>query len=166
MNQIKNAFLKKKSVADNLRHTFLLKPADIRSVLIISNSESKSLKRKVEEQYPDASVFHLYPREIKEDRTVGFYYSVHKSDFNLTGALKNDKLKNLQNKQVDLLLDLSSGSEQLNYFVGKVRSGLKLGDMNSSKSSLYDFMIEFQNDEIRNVENIYNHLMIFTQHAN
>ena len=166
MNQIKNSFLKKKTGDTDKKHTFLLNPAKIKSVLLVSNSENKTLKRKIEEQYGSASVYHLFPREIKEDRTRGFYYSVHKSDFNLTGALKNDKLRNLEKMQIDLLIDLSFGSEQLNYFVGNVKSGLKVGDISSPKSELYDFMIEFQPDEIQNAEKIYNLLTIFTQHAN
>lgn len=166
MNQIKNSFLKKKTEVPVNRITFMQPPAKVKSVLLITNSENTGLKRKVEELFDSASVYHLFPREIKEDRTVGFYYSVHNSDFNLTGTLKNDKLKNLEKMGVDLLLDLSFGSELLNYFVGRVKAGLKIGDINSSKAELYDLMIEFQANDIQNTDNIYNHLTNFTQNAN
>lgn len=165
MNQIKNTFLKKKSERFTERRTYLMNPIEVKSVLIISNTENTGLKRKIEELFEAASVYHLFERDIKEDRTVGFYYSVHHSDFNLTGNLKNDKLKNLERLDVDLLLDLSSGSEQLNYFVSRMRSALKVGDITSHKAYLYDLMIEFKPNEIQNVENIYNQMMIFTQHA-
>ena len=165
MNQIKNSFLKKKSGQTVDRHTVMMNPSEVKTVLLISNNDHKSLKRKVEELFPSSSVYHLFPREIKEDRTVGFYYSVHKSDFNLTGAVKNDKLRNLEKMQIDLLLDLSFGSELLNYFVGRVKSGLKVGDIKSSKAHLYDLMVEFESDELVTADNIFNRMMNFTQHA-
>lgn len=165
MNQIKNSFLKKKTEHSKDRHTIMMNPSEVKNVLLISNSEQKSLKRKVEELFTNSSVYHLFLRDIKEDRTLGFYYSVHKSDFNLTGALKNDKLSVLENMQIDLLLDLSSDSELLNYFVGRVASGLKVGDINSPKNHLYDLMIEFDADNLRTAENVFNRMKNFTQHA-
>lgn len=165
MIQIKKSFLKKKSADPSKRKAALKAPAFIKSILIISNSESKSLKRRVEELFPNASVYHLFPREIKEDRTVGFYYSVHPSDFNLTANLKNDKLENLKKMQTELLLDLSFGSEELNYFVSHCNSSLKAGDMSSTKADLYDLLVQFGTTEIQNVEYIYKHLNTLTKNA-
>lgn len=165
MNQIRKAFLKKKGKVTGSRQVVLMAPSAAKTVLLVSNTEDKSLKRKVEELFENASVYHLFPREIKEDRSVGFYYSVHSSDFNLTGNVKNDKLLVLLKTRVDILLDLSFGSEQLDYFVLQGNAGLKIGRMDSDKAEEYDLQLTFQNSEIKNVENIYEKLNTLTQNA-
>jgi Family of unknown function (DUF6913) len=165
MKQIKNSFLRKKVDLSLKRQAWLKNPDSIKSVLLVTNSDKKSIKRKVEELFTSASVYHLFPREFKEDRTVGFYFSVHKTDFNLTGVLKNDKLLNLKKMPIDLLLDLSAESDLLNYFVSQTNSDLKVGDMNSSKADLYDLMLEFGTADSDNIDIIYKHINTFTQNA-
>ncbi|MBD3638583.1 MAG: hypothetical protein HUJ25_14615 [Crocinitomicaceae bacterium] len=165
MKQIKKSFVKKKTGHTKKAFKELKNPQTIKSLLLISNSSDQSLKKKVEELFSAASVYHLFPREIKEDSTTGFYYSVHKSDFNLTGKLKNDKLSNLEDMKVDLLVDLSSDSELLNYFVSRVQAGLKVGDINSNKVVFYDLLVEFEASDNQNAEIIFHHLNNFTQHA-
>ncbi|MCB9222784.1 MAG: hypothetical protein R2780_10640 [Crocinitomicaceae bacterium] len=165
MNQVKNSFLKKKSEIIINRNVWLKAPDDIKSVLIVSDQENQSLKRKVEELLPSASVYHLFLREIKEDRSTGFYHTVHKTDFNLTGALKNDKLINLEKMSTELLLDLSSGSELLKYFVNRSVSSLKIGNINTTSPSYYDLLVQYEADLSKTVDNIYDKLIKLTQNA-
>jgi hypothetical protein len=165
MNQIKNTFLRKKTEHITNRNVWLKHPLTIKSILLISDNESKSLKRKTEELFPNASVYHLFLREIKEDRSTGFYYSVHTSDFNLTGKLKNDKLINLEQMPTELLLDLSGGSELLRYFVNRSVAAMKIGDLMSKNASNYDFMVQFTADPLQSLENIYSKLTTLTQDA-
>lgn len=163
---MKKRFVKKKAAEGSIRSVGLKKPTEIRSVLLISDSDSKSLKRKVEELFSGASVYHLFPRDIKEDRTRGFYYSVHPSDFNLTGNLKNDKLANLEKMPIELLLDLSSDSKELNFFVNRTTSELKVGNIYSNKTEYYDLLLEYATTEIQCVEDIVTHLNTLTNNAN
>ena len=163
---MKKRFLKKKAAEGSTRSVGIKKPDAVRSVLLISDSDSKSLKRKVEELFSGASVYHLFPRDIKEDRTRGFYYSVHPSDFNLTGNLKNDKLANLEKMPIELLLDLSSDSKELNFFVNRAKSVLKVGNIRSNKTEYYDLLLEYGTTEIQCVENIVTHLNTLTNNAN
>lgn len=163
---MKKRFLKKKAAEGSIRNVGIKNPDKIRSVLLVSNTENKSLKRKVEELFSGASVYHLFPRDIKEDRTRGFYYSVHPSDFNLTGNLKNDKLANLEKMPIELLLDLSSDSKELNFFVNRATSELKVGNLHSKKTEFYDLLLEYGTTEIQCVENIFTHLNTLTKNAN
>lgn len=165
MNQFKNNFLKKKTEQLVNRNVWMRNPNEIRSLLLVTDSESKSVKRKTEELFPNASVYQLFPRDIKEDRSTGFYHTVHSSDFNLTGKLKNDKLMNLERMPTELLLDLSSGSELLRYFVNRSISALKIGNIASENASYYDLLVEFSPNEIQTLENIFEKLTTLTQHA-
>jgi hypothetical protein len=165
MNQIKNSFLRKKAGHSSNRSVGIKAPNDIKSVLLISNKEKKTIKEKIEKLFPNASVYHVHLRDIKEDRTIGFYYSVHKSDFNLTGKLKNDKLMNLEKMEIDLLVDLSTESELLEYFVSKNNAHLKVGNIRSNKSNFYDFLIEFGSSDEESINNIHIQLNTLTQNA-
>jgi hypothetical protein len=80
MGALKSKLLNKKADNSIRRNIWLKNPKDIKKVLLVSNTDSKSLKRKVEGTFAYSGVHHLFHREIKEDTTVGFYYSVHASD--------------------------------------------------------------------------------------
>lgn len=162
MGPLKNTFLKKRSQNNQSRAVWLKPMAAIRSVLLVTNNEDKSAKKLLEEQFPKSKVHHLYHREIKEDRSVGFYYTVHKSDFNLTGNLKNDKLKNLENFNYDLLLDLSQNSELLDYFIKKSDAACKIGKFGSQKADSYDLMVNFGSKNSESVMNIIKQLNALT----
>lgn len=163
MNQIKRSYIKKKNEFVVERTAWLKPIQQIKSVLLICNNEDKSIKKMVEESFPNASVYHLFEREIKEDRTVGFYYSVHTSDFNLTAKVKNDKLNNLLNMQLDLLIDLSSDSDMLDYFVCNAQSALKVGHMKSPKMEKYDLMLNLDGTNKHKIETILMQLYTLTK---
>ena len=162
MSTVKNVFLKKRGKI-NLSRTVWMKPtAQLRSILLVSNNEDKGTKKILEEEFGKAKVHHLHLRDIKEDRTVGFYYSVHSSDFNLTGNLKNDKLKNLEKFSYDLLVDLSHDSELLDYFVNKSDASFKVGEFGSQKADSYDLMVNFSSKNSDSVLNVIKQLNLLT----
>ena len=165
MGAIKTKFLLKKSKEDVQRSVWLKSPKEIKKILLITNSDEKSVKRKVEETFPAAGVHHLFHREIKEDTTVGFYYSVHNSDFNLTGNLKNEKLQNLLKMNFDLLIDLSKDSATLPYFVNQSKSSLKVGPIKTKRMKAYDFLVDLEGSETDKISIIYNHLNLLKQDA-
>lgn len=162
MGALKKSFLKKRA-QNNLSRTVWMKPIEeIRSILLVSNGEDKSAKKRLETEFPKAKVHLLHLREIKEDRTIGFYYSVHTSDFNLTGNLKNDKLKNLERFSYDLLVDLSHNSELLDYFVNKSDAACKIGEFGSAKANTYDLMVNFKSKSSETIENVIKQLNTLT----
>ncbi|MFT4600936.1 MAG: hypothetical protein ACI857_001113 [Arenicella sp.] len=165
MGAIKTKLLSKKSRLQIQRNIWLKKPAEIKKILLVSNSDAKSLKRKAEETFDNAGVHHLFIREVKEDTTIGFYYSVHESDFNLTAILKNEKLQNLLSMDFDLLIDLSEKSAILSYFVNQSKASLKIGPINTKQISTYDVLIDLKGSEADKISNIYTHLNTLKQDA-
>lgn len=165
MAALKNSLLRRQKLISNDRNIDLKNPSKVKSVLIVTNDENQSLKRRVEELFDAASIYHLFIRPIKEDRTVGFYYSVHDSDFNLTGKLKNDKLINLLAMSIDLLIDLSAETELLEYFVKRSSASLKVGNLKSKDNETYDLMCPFGQTDKETIENIFAHLNNLTKHA-
>lgn len=140
-------------------------PQQLRKVLLVANNEDKTSKKLLEKLYENASIYLLYPRDIKEDRSTGFYYTVHDADFNLTGILKNDKLMNLEKMQLDLLLDLSSETDHLKYITNRSKASLKVGDIKSDNAANYDLLVEFGRTNEETLEIINEHLTKLTKHA-
>ncbi|MEX1001921.1 MAG: hypothetical protein WDZ35_07390 [Crocinitomicaceae bacterium] len=166
MASLKKSLLRKRSVPSENRQVSIKSPESIKSILLVTESENKALKQKVEDLFPSASVYHLYLRDKKIDDTKGFYHSVHTSDFNLTSQLKNDKLKNLESMSLDLLLDLSSGSDLLDYFVKKTDAFLKVGKLShTNKSSFYDLMVQNESDHFQQIKTISEQLNALTKNG-
>ena len=163
MGIVKNRYLKKRGQEPQNRLKWISHPSKVKKLLLITNEEQKSIKRKCEELFQNASVLHLYEREIKVDNSKGFYYTVHKSDFNLTGKLKNDKLVNLSKMEFDLLIDLSSDSEELDYFLRTVRAGLKVGDLTTKDKTAYDLFLNFASKDSQAIEQIHTQLAYLTK---
>jgi hypothetical protein len=165
MKKIKESFLKKKSQSALNRMVRVVKPDQVKTLLLIVNEESKTSKRLVEDLFSNASVHMLFERAIKTDSTVGFYYSVHDSDFNLTGNLKNDKLLNLSKMQFELLLDLSSDSELLSYFSKNSTANFKVGNMNRKDIQTFDLLIEYGKTDAESIKQIFSTLITITKNG-
>ena len=58
------------------------------------------------------------------------------------------------NTNFDLIIDFVSESTELDYFVHKSNSSLKIGDLHSSKNYLYDFLLERGDSHSNFIENI------------
>ncbi|MEO9531802.1 MAG: hypothetical protein ABJG68_13560 [Crocinitomicaceae bacterium] len=135
----------------------------MRTILLVTNEEEKSTKKKVEAQFPNCAVHQLYIRPIKEDRSVGFYYTVHNVDFNLTGNLKNDKLKNLESMDFDLLLDLSDNSTLLQYFINRSKAAMKVGKLNTNCIEQYDLLVDFGQSVDNTISEIFEKITLLTK---
>ena len=159
---MKNTFLKKKSTSPINRSISLKSISQMRTILLITNGEEKSTKKSVESQFQNCAVHQLFIRPIKEDRAIGFYYTVHNSDFNLTGNLKNDKLKNLESIDFDLLIDLSEESTLLQYFINKSKAAMKVGKLNTCHIEQYDLLVKFQTTHSETIKEIFEKIKLLT----
>lgn len=161
---LKKRYLRKISITPKNRLVWMTHPSKIKKVLLVTDEENKSAKKACEELFSNASVHHLFERPIKADTTKGFYYSVHQSDFNLTGKLKNDKLINLSKMEFDLLIDLSDfKNKELAYFVASNRAGLKVGDISSSDKKTYDLFIDLGKRNEITIQNIHSQIEYLTR---
>jgi hypothetical protein len=160
---MKNTFLKKKSKLPLNRSVILRNPSQVRTILLVTNEEEKSTKKNVEAQFPNCAVHQLYIRAIKEDRSIGFYYTVHNSDFNLTGNLKNDKLKNLESMDFNLLLDLSDNSTLLQYFINRSKAVMKVGEIGTDHIEQYDLLVKFQGSASATIKEIFEKINLLTK---
>lgn len=163
MGIVKRIYMKKHGQEPKNSLKWIIHPKHVKKLLLITNEEEKSLKRKCEELFQNAAVHHLFERPIKIDNSKGFYYTVHESDFNLTGKLKNDKLTNLAQMEFDLLIDLSQNSETLDFFLKKVKSGLKVGDLSTENKNNYDFFVELNNRDVSTITLIHKQLAYLTK---
>jgi len=163
IENIKVGFLKKKSKNSSKkdRQVLIKNMEQFLEVLIISNEENESFFKSAETVFLNAELKAIFLRKQKEDKTGQFRYSVHQSDFNLTGALKNDKLTKLIHTKFDLVVDLSNDSELLNYVLHNIDSTLIIGKLGSRNENLHDLFLEFGLNEesfLKNINNQLNHL--------
>ena len=129
-------------------------PEQFLDVLIIANDENETFFKSASAIFLNAELKALFVRKQKEDKTGQFRYSVHESDFNLTGSLKNDKLAKLIQTKFDLIIDLSNDSELLNYFLHNIDSDLIIGKLVSINENSHDLFLEFGLNEESFLKNI------------
>ena len=167
LDKLKAKGINKKINSNSTRKSLHLMPVDdYHKILYIKEDESESFKDKIQKVFPSSYPHHLYLREIKVDTTIGHNYSVHESDFNLTGNLKNDKLIQLSKMQFDLVIDLSKNSTLLNYFINQIPANLIVGKMNADNAFLHDLFVESKRSDIDFLENIRKQLSILTKNGN
>jgi len=149
VKNIKLNFLKRKlnKSEEKNRKIKIKLPNQFLQVLIISSHPNDSFFKKATAVFLNAELNALYLRTQKEDNSAQFSYSVHESDFNLTGTLKNDKLIRLSHSKFDLVIDLSNNSELLNYFLHSVQSDLVIGKLGDSVDDVHDLYFEFDSNE-------------------
>ena len=156
IENIKIRFLKKKlknSTRKN-RRVIIKTPEQILDVLILSNNENEEFFKSASSVFFNAELKALFVRQQKEDKTGQFRYSIHESDFNLTGSLKNDKLAKLLQTKFDLIIDLSNDSELLNYFLHNIDSDLIIGKLGNIYENLHDLFLDFGLNEESFLKNI------------
>ena len=155
LDKLKAKGINKKINENTSRKSLHLIPVnDYHKILYIKEEENESFKDKIQKVFPNSYPHHLYLREIKVDATIGHNYSVHESDFNLTGKLKNDKLIQLSKMQFDLIIDLSKNSTLLNYFIHQIPAKLIAGKMDAKNAFLHDLFVESQESDFEFIENI------------
>jgi hypothetical protein len=142
VDNIKSGFLKKKKTERAPRKVVIQKADQFLSVLLVTNSENEILLRSAATVFPNAELKSLFLRSKKVDESAVLRYSVHASDFNLTGLLKNDKLQKLFHTKFELVVDLSEGSQFLDYFLRGIESNLVIGRIGGANEELYDLLLE------------------------
>ena len=136
-----------------------------KKILFVSEEERESYKSTVQKFFPKSKVHHLYLRPIKTDRTIGHNYSIHESDFNIAGKLKNDKLRLLRKTNFDLILDLTESSVYLNYFIYEIPSKLIIGRIDAENSKLHDLYVEYGTNDDEFLTNITNQIALLTENG-
>jgi hypothetical protein len=162
VDNIKSGFLKKKKKEPGHRRVVIKKADQFHGVLLVTGSENEILMRSAATVFPNAALKSLFLRQKKADETPASGYSVHASDFSLTGLLKNDKLQRLFHTKFELIVDLSEGSALLDYFLRGIESDLVIGRIGSANEELYDLMLEPGNNPDAFLLNIKQQLNLLT----
>jgi len=145
---IKTGYLKRQAKTAEKRFVQLKRPDQFLKILILVDEKNDHLMSLAALKFKNAEMNQLYVRTGKEDESQEFQYAVHASDFNLTGRLKNDKLKKLLGYEFDLILDLSSNPVYLDYFLRNLKSTLVIGPMSEKLNDRFDLFFEGdQNNE-------------------
>lgn len=162
---LKKRALKKKVERLKSEKKVLIKPLDAyKRILLVSEDEKQRFRKEIEEVFPSSKTHHLHFREGKEDQSVGFDYGVHPSDFSLTAVLKNDKLSNLSKEHFDLILDLSTHSMTLDFFVKSISADLVIGQMSAEKEA-HDLRVDFGSDDRTFLTNVKQQLLLLSENG-
>lgn len=158
----------KKLIRSEMRRDILNlgRPGNYKTILFVSEKESESFKKTINKFFPKAHIHHLHLRALKTDATAGHNYSVHESDFKLTGKLKNDKLIHLCHTTFDLVLDLSENNLFLNCILHEIKAKLIVGKINAGNSDLHDLFIDGGQNNVEFLENFMNQIKILTNNGN
>jgi len=143
-------------------------PVDkIHNILIIANSleNEETIKNHLLLIFQGAKISTLSTRDQKIDESNGLRYTFHPADVGL-GKIKNERLIGLVNSNFDLLIDFVSEPTELDYFVYKSNSLLKVGDLHSSKNYLYDLLLERGQSHSDFIENIKTQLLLLSNNGN
>ncbi|MBK7129781.1 MAG: hypothetical protein IPM74_05250 [Crocinitomicaceae bacterium] len=166
-DSFKQNFLKKKIKPTDRRSQIILKkPEAFSKILIIAEKLDEEMMQQIGKVFSHAEINCCSLRKEKEDQSGKFRYTVHPSDFNLTGRLKNDKLTKLQSIQFDLTIDLSGDSDLLKYFLCTTKSSLIIGKMEHFESALYDIFLDAGQNNLQFIANIEKQLNQLQQYAN
>jgi|GEM_PF-3036862 len=148
------------------RKPVIRKQSDYREILVLSDLKVTSLIESMSRFFPTARLTVLVPRLTKEMTDHTPYQSYHKSDFNLTGKPKNDKLTEVLSRAYDLVVDLSKTSKLNDSIFRRIQAGFFIGGNASTKAEYYDLQIEQQLIDNQNIAELINHLTLLTQHGN
>lgn len=161
---IKTSFIRRKIASFSEPKTARLKKPEIyTTVLLVTNLPDADLLKEAALHFSTAEITSLFNRKEKEDHASRFHYSVHPSDFNLTGQLKNDKLVKLLQKEFDLVIDLSKDSVFLDFLVHQMKSNLLVGTMDKLEDPKYNLVCEAQPTNQRFLNEVIKQLKQFAQ---
>ncbi|MCG8575828.1 MAG: hypothetical protein MI810_13155 [Flavobacteriales bacterium] len=163
LSGLKKRAIRKKIAGINPAKAIQIKPpTSYKKILLISEEEKEGFEKLIKTVFPDAKTHLLHFRKTKEDQSGLHDYSVHATDFNLTGNLKNDKLSGLRKAQFDLILDLSSDSVIMDYFTRSIKAELVVGKKGTHKTA-HDLTIEYGHDYISFLENLKHQLELLSK---
>ena len=165
LNNIKKKLLSRKINRD--RKIEILPIDKTHNILIVIDNFTKDqiIRNHLQLIFEKSKITTLSFRNEKVDDSNGFFYSFHSSDIGL-GKIKNERLIGLTNTNFDLMIDFVSKPTELDYFVQKANSSLKIGDLHSSKNYLYDLLLERGNSDSDFIENIKKQLLLMTNNGN
>lgn len=150
------------------RKPALKSPDALKKILVITNSSNPKLLTHLTNSYANSDLFYLYPSALgkqKEDQTTGQDYTFHKSDVNLTGKIKNDKLNQLLQIQFDLVLDLSDDEPIGTFLIKKLNQSFMIGQNGLNKSFLYDLLTQKGSNDEETLRIMTQHLTLLSQHG-
>jgi len=132
------------------------------SVLIVVNTLDSNLESHLKKTFDKAKFTFLTTRADKENHsTENNIYTFHVSDLGF-GKVKSEKLIGLLHTNFDLVIDFTTKTSALDYFIKKSISTLKIGALHSTKNYLYDLLIEFKNSDINFINNIKSQINILS----
>lgn len=134
-------------------------------IVIDKFEDDAEIKNHLQLVFQKAKITSLSFRNEKVDDSIGFFYSFHPADLRLT-KIKNERLIGLVNTNFDLVIDFVSELTELDYFVYKCDSSLKIGDLHSTKNYLYDLLLEKGQSYSDFIENIKTQLLLLSNNGN
>lgn len=162
LSNINGRFVKKKISFSEKRTVILKKPVEFLKILLVSNEKDDAFSDAAKTGFPNAEINFLFLRNEKEDKSGQFNYSVHSTDFNLTGKLKNDKLSKLLHSEFDMVVDLSENSVYLRYILTQIKSTLVIGKINEGEIQVHDLCLnpsDQKSEFIKTILKQLNHLI-------
>jgi len=173
--KIKINALKRRKIKSETRKIALKKAHEITKLVVVIQNENAYVKTRIKEVFSNAEIHVLTIRDKKLDESENDLFTLHFADFNLTGQLKNDKLKRLQQHQFDLIIDLSSNLESkakpfrnanvelLRCFTQTIQAQLIIGMLNKENNEWCDILVESGNSPIDFIQNIEKQLNLLTK---
>lgn len=162
-SNINQRFIKSKISSRESSVISLKKPSQFLKILVISNEKDEILISAAKNAFPNAEINSLCKRKEKEDKSESFHYTVHPSDFNLTGRIKNDKLNKLVAMGFDMVIDLSDDSIHLKYILSQIKSSLILGKIDEHEFQLHDLFFEGENINADFIRTVVTQLNVLTK---
>ncbi|WP_070138259.1 DUF6913 domain-containing protein [Crocinitomix algicola] len=146
---MKKIIINQAKIKKRLERKPILRKLDVyREVLVVADEDKSQLESFINAIFPRAKIYFLFPRNEKEDQTKTDVFSYHISDLNLTGKVKNDKLKKVLDNRFDLVVDLSKNLPLNNFILARLNHTFMVGSASNNKSLWYDLIIpEAKNDK-------------------
>lgn len=156
-------FIKRKISARESSVISLKKPNQFLKILLITNQKDEAMINEAKIAFSNAEINALYLRKEKEDKSQQFNYTVHPSDFNLTGRVKNDKLNKLLFMGFDMVIDLSDNSVYLKFILSQIKSTLVLGKIGEHEFQLHDLFFDEEKINADFIRTVVNQLNVLTK---
>ncbi len=102
-------------------------PDNYLNILLVSESLPKNVVDSAKSLFPKAEVSVIQHRPVKVDDSASGDYTVHHSDFSLSGKLLNVKLQKLTDRHFDIVINLSQNSSALMWIVSRLKTEIRVG---------------------------------------
>lgn len=157
-------FQKKNKSKEEDRKIILLPAAQYESIIVIIDKAEQIRHNQLHKLFPVATFSFLTTRSEKEDKSSGQNYTFRSSDRRF-GMIKNERLKELLQRNFDLLIDLSDQSK-LSLFSKIINANLKVGVFDKEENFNFDLLIKKTDAVEQMLESIAGQLNILTLNKN